>query len=156
MNERKEALTLAIQNEIKAQNLYRMMAKAFSDEQTSLTFLNLVPLEEMHEDKLLELYRAEFDDEPEIDRKALPDFKVRKDLDDPKNILEFAIEQELIAYAAYKRLAILGDKEEDKALYNELAAEELNHKAMLEERIEQLEGLLRWFDPSELNGLMED
>ena len=156
MNERKEALILAIQNEIKAQNLYLMMARAFSDDDSRQTFLGLVPMEEMHEDKLTEIYRAEFDDEPDLDRNALPQFKARRDLKDPKHILQFAVDQELIAHASYKKLAGLAQHDDMRTLFEGLAEEELQHKALLEDRLEQIQGLMTWFDPSELNGLMED
>jgi len=157
MSDRKEALLLAIQNEIMAQNLYALMAKAFTDEQSRAMFLGLVPLEELHEDKLTEVFRSEFGDEDiDVDREALPSFKARQSLEDPLNILRFAVDQELVAHADYKRLAATAADDDTRVLFQNLAAEELNHKALLEARMEEMHGLLTWFDPSELNGLMED
>lgn len=157
MKSLKETLLLAIQNEILSQNLYSRLAAGFQkNPAVASTLQNLVPLEKMHEDKLRAVFRAEFpNEEPKVDtvisHKNNPD-----DLNDPVKVLEFAISREVIAHETYIQMASQSDKAELTELLNELATEEENHKIILETEILRIDGLMTWFDPSELNGLVED
>ncbi|HNX00864.1 MAG TPA: ferritin family protein [Candidatus Cloacimonadota bacterium] len=157
MESRKEAYILAIHYEIKSQNLYRSLAKSFKQENVSRTFLNLVPLEEMHEEKLRDGFQREFPNET----LAIDEEKVKHDVpadivNDPKSILEFAVGREELAHEAYLRLAQGCVHADMKELFLQFAEEESNHKTILQTEIQRIQGLISWYDPSELNGLVEE
>jgi rubrerythrin len=157
MNSRKEAYKIAIHYEIKSQNLYKSLAKSFKQENVSQTFQNLVPLEEIHEEKLRAAYQKEFPgDTIDIDRSKIVGDVPAHLINDPEKILEFAIGREELAHDAYIRLAAGCVDLDIKKLFEQFASEENNHKIILETEIERIQGLISWYDPSELNGLVED
>ena len=153
---RKEAILYAIENEIKAQNFYKMMSEKCDNEAKQI-FLNLIPMEKIHEEKLRSIFHDEFPgDKVEIKDNLKPKFKVKQtDLRDPKTIYELGIDNENAAEKLYKKLA---DETEDisvKEVFLKLAQEESNHAELLQTEIERLTNIIEWFDDSELNGLME-
>jgi rubrerythrin len=157
MNTRKEAYLIAIQNEIKSQMLYRALAKSFKNEIASHTFQNLVPLEEIHEAKLRSAFQSEFPKETiEIDKTQIVGDVPAQILHDPKAILEFAISREEMAHDAYLRLAEDCTMPEIKKLFEQFAEEEYYHKTILHTEIQRIQGMISWYDPSELNGLVEE
>lgn len=154
---RKEALLLAIENEIKSQNFYKFMGKHCENKVCNL-FYNLVPLEKMHEEKLRKIFEDEFPGE-EINVKLdlIPTFKFHdKDFRDPKTIYELGISKEEDASSLYKKLADETKEEDVKDILLTLAKEEDNHAELLRTEIEALTHTMIWFDESELNGFMED
>jgi rubrerythrin len=156
MMTRKEALLFAIENEVKSQNLYRALANAFKDEQSRAMFQNLVPLEKVHEEKLIALYKAENPDEAlNINYALIPTPVDGESLDDPQGALKFAIKREHIAREGYLTFAQNAEDGELKQLFEELAAEEANHAELLNDEINRIHGSMIWFDPSELDGFME-
>lgn len=157
MESRKEAYLLAIQYEIKSQNLYKSLAKSFSKENIRMTFMNLVPLEEIHEEKLRAAYAREFPGESiNIDSSKIVGDIPARTIDDPKTIIEFAIDREQLAHDAYIRLALGCIEPSMRTLFEQFAEEENNHKIILQTEIQRIEGLISWYDPSELSGLVED
>jgi rubrerythrin len=157
MNSRKEAYIIAIENEIKSQNLYKALAKSFKQEIASKTFQNLVPLEEIHEQKLRNAYQKEFHGETiQIDRFTVVGDVPAQIINDPKAILEFAISREDLAHDAYIRLAAGCPTAETRELFEQFAEEEANHKTILQTEIQRIQGMISWYDPSELNGLVEE
>jgi rubrerythrin len=157
MNNRKEAFCLAIHYEIASQRLYEMLANSFeSNPEIYNTFKHLIPMEKMHEEKLREVLAKEFPDfEPIIDDNYATDLDIT-DLNDPEKVLQFAISRENLAQKAYLTLAKDSSDPSLQQLFNELAQEEVNHQLVLENEILRIEGLITWYDPSELNGLVED
>jgi len=157
MFDRKEAFRLAIQNEIMSQNLYAALSRSFrKNPAVSTTFTRLIPMESLHEEKLRAAFAKEFPGiELKLDTNLSPAL-LASELDDPKKVLAFAISRELIANQIYLKLAAESTDPDLVKLLNRLALEEDNHKTVLETEILRLEGLMTWFDPSELNGLMED
>lgn len=157
MDSRKEAYLIAIQYEIKSQMLYLALSKSFKQETASHTFLNLIPLEEIHEQKLRAAYLKEFQGEViNVDKsKIVGDVPVNV-INDPKSILEFAITREELAHDAYIRLASGCPTPETKELFEQFAEEESNHKIILQTEIQRIQGMISWYDPSELNGLVEE
>ncbi len=157
MPDRKEAYRLAIQSEIMSQNLYQALSRSFSRKpEISRTLAGLVPLEKQHEDKLREAFAREFPGtelslDPGLLHQAVP-----ADLANPEQVLEFAISRELLAAGVYHEMAAAAETPELRQLLLQLAQEEEFHKTVLETEILRLDGLVTWFDPSELNGLMED
>lgn len=153
---RQEAFRIAIEAEIRSQNLYKALAKSFRTPESEKTFNQLVLYEEIHEAKMRELFHQEF---PDLTLKLMDDLSMELQgvkLEDPKEVLEFAISREELAQNIYLKLAEQTPAGETKALLQSFAAEEANHKELLFAELERIQGLLRWYDPSELNGLMED
>ncbi len=154
--DRKETYRVAIQAEIMSQNLYKSLAKSFSKPEATTVFMQLIPYEEMHEAKLRELFNAEFPgEELDLDLQQMPDFKQFK-IVEPKQILDFAISREEIAKDIYLKMAAEAKDSETKELLLGFAGEEDNHKTILFTEVQRLQGMIEWFDPSELNGFMED
>ena len=77
-------------------------------------------------------------------------------LSDPKEVLEYAITREESAHDGYLALAAHATDLEIKSTLLRFAAEEIDHKALLIAEVQRIQGVLTWYDPSELNGLMED
>ena len=143
MQSRKEAYLFAIQNEIKSQNLYRMLAKSFKCKEIATVFERLVPLEQLHEEKLREIFRKEFPDESiPVDPKAIPDFMNHNDIKDPRAIYDFAVERENYAEESYQKLAAQTEQNELKKLFYTLASEEKNHAELIYTEIEKLANTL--------------
>jgi rubrerythrin len=157
MKTRKDILIEAIESEVETQNLYAMLAKAFNKAPSKQTFINLIPLENMHEQKIRQQFGKEFPDEKlTISPDKLPKLAIEERLEEPDQALKFAIAQEERAYYRYKHLAENSDDEDTKKLLLNLAEEESNHKDLLQDELNQLHGTMIWFDSSELNGLFED
>lgn len=153
---RKETFKLAIQNEIMSQNLYLMLSRSFkSNFEISEAFKNLIPLEQIHEEKLRAAYEKEFPGSTlEVDLKLTHKIKP-EDITDPIKVLDFAITREIIAFESYTKMAKESTDKELIKLLEELATEENYHKTILETEILRIDGLMTWYDSSELNGLVE-
>lgn len=153
---RKEAYIIAVENEIRAINLYSILAKSFQDEDLVGVFKSLSQLEKGHQEKIEESYRKEFGDTPfDYNKEALPRFEVKDDLSDPRQVLRYAITKEEDMKENYQKMAAESQQDEIKSFFHDLAAEEQNHKELLEAELNRIEGTMVWFDASELNGLME-
>ncbi len=154
--DRKDAFRIAIEAEIRSQNLYRALAKSFKTPESAQIFQQLVQYEEIHETKMRELFAKEF---PNSSLKLMENLDMEMQgikLEDPKEVLEFAISREELAQNIYQKLAEQSTEQDTKALLLSFAAEEENHKEVLFTELERIHGILQWYDPSELNGLMED
>jgi rubrerythrin len=152
----KEALKFAIQNEIKSQNLYRILSDTSKNEEAKETFNNLVPIEKIHEEKLIDIYVKKFGSKPEgLDYKAV--HQVRKDfIETPAEILKFAITLEEEASKMYSEMAENSENPEAKEVFKQLAIEESQHNELIDLQIENLNGIAIWFDAAELSGHFED
>ncbi len=151
-----ETYKMVISAEIRAQKLYEALAKSFGKPETKAVFTELVVLEKNHETKVREIYAELFPGEDLTVRVEEPIELQGLNLGDPKAVLDFAIQREDLAAMIYLSLADQTHSFEIKKLLNKFAAEEENHKIVLQTEIDRLQGTLEWFDPSELNGLMED
>ncbi|MCK9331504.1 MAG: ferritin family protein [Candidatus Cloacimonetes bacterium] len=154
---RQEALIMAIENEIKAQNFYKFMGNHCENKSCNL-FFNLVPLEKIHEEKLRNIFIEEFPDtEILIKSDIMPTFNFEdKDFRDPKVIYELGIQKEKEAQQLYLSLSEKSTDKKVKEIFTLLAEEEAKHSELLSVEIERLTNTMIWFDESELNGLMED
>ena len=153
--ERKEAYRIAVEAEIRSQNLYRALAKSFKHKETEEFFEQLLKYEENHEAKVRGLYAKEYPNEP---LQLMDDLTMELQgvkLDDPKQALEFAISREELAQNIYLKLAEQSKDKDTEKLLLQFAGEEEQHKELLFAELEKLHGILQWFDPSELNGMME-
>jgi rubrerythrin len=157
MPDRKQTIILAIQAEVMSQNLYKMLAASFAKRpEVSSVFTSLVPMERIHEEKLTALFEKEFPGVPLELVQKLFNKGTAFDIGDPQKVLEFAINREEIAFDLYRKMAAETTDPEVVKLLNTLASEEENHKIILQTEILRLDNLMIWFDPSELNGLVED
>ncbi len=152
---RQEAFRIAIEAEIRSQNLYKALARSFRNPESAQVFNQLVQYEENHEAKMRELFAGEF---PGSTLQLMDnlDMEMRGvKLEDPKEVLEFAISREELAQNIYLKLAEQTPDGPTKALLKNFAEEEANHKEMLFTELERIQGLVQWYDPSELDGFME-
>ncbi|MCB5265594.1 MAG: ferritin family protein [Candidatus Cloacimonetes bacterium] len=152
---RQDAYRIAIEAEIRSQNLYKALAKSFKNEQTEQFYNQLVLYEKDHEEKVRGLYAKEF---PHEKLKLVGSLDMQMEgleLGDPKAVLEFAISREELAQNIYLKLAEQSEDADTKALLEQLAKEEEHHKELLYAEVEKIQGLLKWFDRSELDGFME-
>ena len=60
---RQEAFRIAIEAEIRSQNLYKALARSFRNPESAQVFNQLVQYEENHEAKMRELFAVEFPEE---------------------------------------------------------------------------------------------
>lgn len=157
MDNKKEIYKLVITEEIKAQNLYRILSKALHKEESHNIFDNLIKVERLHEETLRELFEREF---PSQKLNVAPKPQtVNEDitkLTTPQMALKFAINREEKAEKLYLELASRAKDSATKELFLKFAKDEQNHKLYIEDELNSLSGLMTWFDESELNGLMED
>ena len=153
---RKEAYIFAIENEIKSKNLYIILAKSVNNEESKKTFHLLQSLEKIHEEKLIEAYKKEFNiSTTTFDTNMSPKIDVRRNLSDPKAILEYAIDRELAMADQYDYMAAECKDDELRNFFLNLVKEEQDHKELLATELDRIHGSMIWFDESELTGLME-
>lgn len=151
-----ETYSLIIEAEISSQKLYKALAKSFSNPETSDLFKELVLLEENHETRIRAAFSTEFPGE-ELPTMENPPWEMKAiKLDDPADVLAYAISREELAQSTYISLAHQTETPEIQALLLQFAEEETQHKNLLLAETQRLHGAMQWFDPSELNGLMED
>ncbi|MDP2401775.1 MAG: ferritin family protein [Actinomycetota bacterium] len=154
--DRKEAYRIAIEAEMRSQMLYNALAKSFRMPETSVVFQELVILERNHEEKVRDAFATEF---AGIEMLTEPELNVDLrsiNLKDPKEVLDFAITREELAQSIYLDLAESSADADLKALFERFAEEEDQHKTILLTEIQRMQGALEWYDPSELNGMMEE
>ncbi|PKN73484.1 MAG: hypothetical protein CVU50_01860 [Candidatus Cloacimonetes bacterium HGW-Cloacimonetes-3] len=153
---RQESYRIVIEAEIRSRMLYEALAKSFANDETDSVFHELIIYEKAHEDKVRAAFAVEFPDE---ELKLMSTFKLEMpgvNLSDPKEVLEFAISREELANSIYLSMAAETKDEGIKAMMLQFAEEETKHKTLLLAEIQRLQGAFQWYDPSELNGMMED
>jgi len=155
--ERREAYKIALENEIKSINLYKILSKSFNDQDIIDTFNSLASLELIHKEKLIQACKKEFGHIPfNYNDNDVPKIDIRRNLSDAKSILEYAIDREIAMADQYKIMAEESEDEMNKKFFLDLVQEEIDHKDLLETELNRIQGSMIWFDDSELNGLMED
>jgi rubrerythrin len=156
MKTKSEIYQMIIQEEIKAQNMYKSLAKASINVETKQILKNLVQIEKNHEEKITELFKAEFPKKKLVVNKKLNhDLTKIKGSLSPDAAIRFAISREEASEEIYLKLAHDETNEEYRQVFTQFAQDERNHKALLEDEILRQSGLMTWFDESELNGMME-
>ncbi|MCB5230784.1 MAG: ferritin family protein [Candidatus Cloacimonas sp.] len=154
--DRKEAYIFAIESEIKSKNLYALLANSCLNEEAKKTFYLLEKMEGIHEEKLIEAYKKEFNlKSVSFDSTMMPKVDIRRNLSDPKAVLDYAVDRELSMADQYEYMAEQSEDPEMKKFFESLYREELDHKELLETELDRIHGTAIWFDESELNGLME-
>jgi len=71
-------------------------------------------------------------------------------------VLEYAMSREDIARDHYLILAEDTDDAQLKDMLLLFAREEEQHREVLLAQLQEMQGAMQWYDPSELSGLMED
>ncbi|MDD2228983.1 MAG: ferritin family protein [Candidatus Cloacimonetes bacterium] len=153
---KQESYRIVIEAEIRAQMLYEALAKSFTNNDTRSVFHELIILEKGHEEKVRAAFKQEF---PGEDFKLMGNLKLDLqdvNLNDPKDVLEYAIGKEDLANGIYLGMAEKESDAEIKAMMLKFAKEENDHKALLLAEVQRIQGAMQWYDPSELNGMMED
>lgn len=154
--DRKDTYIIAITAEIRSQRMYQAMAKSFKKPENSAIFQQLVLMEKTHEEKLRKAFEKEFPgDELQIDVPLDKCFK-GLDLSDPVVLIQFAIEREEVSHYHYQSLAKDCKDPQIREMLLLFAQEELQHKELLLDQEQSLQGAMTWYDPSELTGFMED
>ena len=152
---RKETYLLAIEAEVRSQKLYHALAVSFRRPETSVVFQQLVMMEKNHEDKVRAAFLNEYPGENPTLNPQPGEYR-HLNLKDPGAVLEYAMGREDIARDHYLILAEDTDEPELKEMLLLFANEEEQHKELLLAQLQDMQGALQWFDPSELSGLMED
>ena len=139
-----EALKYAIQEEIKAYNLYTNTSKRVKIDSTRLMLTELAKEEDSHR-KLLEKVIIDGDYEmlgkkiPEKGR-GISDFIVASNLSEnatPQEVLIFAMKEEDKAFKLYSYLKNIHKETNAEKLFEKLAEEEKRHKIRFEEEYEK-------------------
>lgn len=154
--DRQELYRVAITAEVRSQKVYQALAKGFSKAETSSLFKQLVQLETIHEAKLREAMDKEFPGLIFILETGPDPELTGLDLSDPKALLDFAMSREDSAREHYLAFAADTHDPELKEMLLRLASEEEGHKTLLLTEMQRIQGALSWYDPSELNGFMDD
>lgn len=151
-----ELYNYAIEQEVKIRNLYLLLEKSFKSEDLQNIFKRLAVIEKGHADKLSKMFKEKFPGESlNVNPDELPAYSNKHDLSDAKSVFLFAIEEEQKAQKKYQELAELETDSNIKEFLRALAEEESKHADLLEKEIEKMEGILIWYDETELNGLFE-
>mgnify|MGYP000853866237 FL=1 len=151
-----DSYRMVIAAEIIAQKMYQALEKSFAKPETSSVFKELVILEKMHEEKMRLVFAKQFPGQEIVFSEEPVKIIPKVDLNDPKEVLDFAISKEEESIELYKSMAGQTTEPEIKEQLLQFANEEEGHKSILLTEIQRLQGALEWFDPSELTGLMED
>ncbi len=132
-----EIIDFAIEEEIKAYKLYEETAQKVNDNRLTPLLKDVASMERGHEAKL----RAFKAGKPvKVGSEKIQDLKIGDYLVDVElnenssiqDIMIFAIKAEMKAYELYINLEKLYAEQEEKALFIQLANEELQHKNSLE------------------------
>jgi len=139
----KEALEVAINEEIKAYNLYTGLRKKVKNSATQAMLTELAHQELGHRKLLEEVVRAERYDQlgenVPAESQGIADFLVVDDIGDtatPQEVMIFAIKAEVKAYNFYHDFTKYFKGTALEALFQSLAAEEQRHKTRLEDEYE--------------------
>lgn len=142
-----EALAYWIASEREEAEFYRQLAGRARDlglpESLVETFLKLSKDSEKHAEELARQFKLSFGREPSSDvppLEVLPVLEKFERADQVKEVLETAMESELIAMNAYKALAEKVEDERLRELYLKLAEVEKGHYEVLKREYERLGG----------------
>jgi rubrerythrin len=132
-------LEKAIQKEIEAQELYRSLSKAVTDEAAQDMFRQLSRVEKKHEELLRQYIRGELG-EGALKGDQVLDYRITEHLEAPRitpdmkldAVLLAAANREKASHEFYTSLAAVHPPGRVKALLEELSLQELEHKHRVE------------------------
>jgi rubrerythrin len=134
---REEILDFAIEEEIKAYTLYTETAAKTGSPQLKALLEDMAKMEKGHEARLIAFKEGKIDKivNVEVQDLKIGDYLVDVEIDENSSIQDimiFAIKSEMKAYELYVSLEKLYAEPEERALFAQLANEELKHKNDLE------------------------
>ena len=107
----KDSYRIVIAAEIRAQKMYQALAKSFAKPETSNVFKELVVLEKLHEEKVWSAFAREFPGQAiELQEEPVKEMQ-GINLNDPQEVLEFAISKEEEAVELYKNMTDITSSE---------------------------------------------
>ncbi len=132
-------LEKAIQKEIQSQKLYVQLGKSARDEAARDALNKLAMQEEGHQHLLEQYLRGELQ-EGALCSNYPVDYKIAEKLEQPdispdmnlKDVFTLAAKREKLSHELYTGLAARHPKGKVKALFQELASQELQHKQIME------------------------
>jgi rubrerythrin len=130
----------AIEKEIEAQTMYRELMDVSEDDAARDMFRQLVGVEKKHED-LLRRYLAGDLGEQGLKRDAVLDYRIAEHFNAPEitpgmaldGVLLLAANREKASHELYLALAAAQPEGKAKQLFEDLAAQELDHKHRMED-----------------------
>jgi rubrerythrin len=136
----KEIIENAIKEEEYFYLFYKDMAALTIDSEIKKKLLDLSELERIHKEKLEALTNLSVNVSKvqEIEVEDMNLLKPVNHFKDLKEMMQFAIKQELFAKVLYKALAEAAEDEETKKILLMLSEEEANHEQILIEQLEEI------------------
>ena len=157
-----DILGMAVETEIQGREFYSMLSEKVTHPQVKKKIISLAEDEKRHERIVVDLYRKTLGREPEnLPEMGIPDIvgaisamKVG-DKSQLLNVLDMAIEAELIAARFYQRGAALTQDPKTRGIFEQLEKEEDGHYNFLVAEKSALSGDMYWFSMGE-SSMMEE
>lgn len=157
-----KVLGMAVKTEIQGRKFYLKLSEKVSHPEAKKKIVSLARDEERHEAIIRGLYKKILGVEPDkLPDKGIPDIvkaissmKV-DDKSQVLQVLDMAIEAELLAAKFYQRGAVLTTDSKTREIFEELEGEEDGHYNLLVAEKASLSGDLYWFSMGE-SSLMEE
>jgi len=157
-----DIMGMAVKTEIQGREFYSMLSEKVTHPQVKKKIISLAEDEKRHERIVVDLYRKTLGREPEnLPEMGIPDIvgaisamKVG-DKSQLLNVLDMAIEAELIAARFYQRGAALTQDPKTRGIFEQLEKEEDGHYNFLVAEKSALSGDMYWFSMGE-SSMMEE
>ncbi len=157
-----EVLGLAVKTEIQGRKFYSMLSEMVTHPVVKKKIISLAEDEKRHERIMVELYRKTLGKEPkDLPEKGIPDIvgaisamKIG-DKSQLLQVLDMAIEAELVAARFYQRGATLTEDPKTIRIFEQLEKEEDGHYNFLVAEKAALSGDMYWFSMGE-SSMMEE
>lgn len=157
-----DILGMAVRTEIQGRKFYLELSEQVTNPEVKKKIVSLADDEKRHEKIVVDFYRKILGKEPRnLPDKGVPDIVKAigsmnlKEKTQLLELLDMAIEAELISAKFYARGARITDDSKTRKTFEELAAEEDGHYNMLVAEKSALSGDLYWFSMGD-TGIMED
>ncbi len=157
-----EVLGLAVKTEIQGRKFYSMLSEKVTHPVVKKKIISLAEDEKRHERIMVDLYRKTLGREPkDLPEKGIPDIvgaisamKV-EDKSQLLQVLDMAIEAELVAARFYQKGATLTEDPKTRSIFEQLEKEEDGHYNFLVAEKSALSGDMYWFSRGE-SSMMEE
>lgn len=157
-----EVLGLAVKTEIQGRKFYSILSEKVVHPVVKKKIISLAEDEKRHERIMVDLYRKTLGKEPkDLPEKGIPDIVgaiSAMKIDDKSQllqVLDMAIEAELVAAGFYQRGATLTQDSQTRRIFEQLEKEEDSHYNFLVAEKSALSGDMYWFSMGE-SSMMEE
>lgn len=157
-----DILGMAVKTEIQGRKFYLTLAEKVNHPEVKKKIQSLADDETRHERVMVDLYRKTLDREPrDLPDKGVPDIVKAisaMDINEKSQLLQvidMAIEAELVSARFYKRGATLSEDSRTKRVFEQLEKEEDGHYNFLTAEKSALSGDLYWFSIGD-SSMMEE